>query len=341
MLPPRSKRYAGADAPIPRLRLIHPAQLGIAVVLLAILFALIFPRRSLLEALHRQEHFDDLTLAYIDNLKRVNTGDDDLTLLLTRARLDRMSHAEVEAALQPILEGRDERLRVLAQRTLAAASLREMGRLLGDYHGEAPVFAQLQDYHERIRAWGDLDSRAKADSLWIETLLRTPAERLRTDAALRAQIAAQVDERAQAQQAISDRLTLASLAMHAGLETEANHLLSSVGNDVLRAELPLAAEKALGQGHYETAGRLYLMAREHAVTVAEARERFRQGIGAFMAGGLHAAALQAAERHLGDLGDDIDTLRFLTRTALAAGDPRRAADYARRLVFLPAGRGAR
>lgn len=311
------------------------------MVLLVLLFALIFPRRALLEALHQQERFDDLTLAYIDNLKRVNTGDDDLTLLLTRARLVHMTYVEVEATLQPILAGRDERLRVLAQRTLAAASLREMGRLLEDYHGEAPVFTHLQDHHARIRAWGEPKSLAEARSLWIETLLRTPGERLRTHAALRAQIAALVDEHAQAQQAISDRLTLASLALHAGLETEANHLLSSVGNDVLRAELPLAAEKALGLGHYETAGRLYLMARERAVTVAEARERFRQGIGAFMAGGLHAAALQAAERHLGDLENDIDTLRFLTRTALAAGDPRRAADYARRLVFVPAGKGAR
>lgn len=337
MLPPRSKRFAGADAPIPRLRLMSPWQLGIAVALLAILFALIFPRRSLLDALHQQEHFDDLTLAYIDNLRRVNTGDDDLTVLVTRARLEQMSYGEVEAALQPIIEGGDERLRTLAGRTLTAANLSEMARLLAAYHGEGSGLARLQHHYDRIRAIGDARSIVEAETLWIETLLRTPSQRLRADTGLQSQVRELLGRHERNEAAAPDRLALAALALHAGWEREATHLLVGIDD----AAILIAAEKVLGLGHYDTAGQLYLLARERASTVAEARERFRQGIGAFMAGGLHAAAMQAAERHLGDLADDVDTLRLLTRTALAAGDPQRAADYARRLIFLPSGRRAR
>ena len=44
-------------------------------------------------------------------------------------------------------------------------------------------------------------------------------------------------------------------------------------------------------------------------------------------------AMLAADQHIGDLEDDTETLRYLTRAALAAGDPAKAAYYARRLVF--------
>lgn len=339
MLPPRSKRIAGSAEPVPRLRLVTTWQLGVSVLLLIMLFALIFPRRSLLEALHQQEHFDDLTLAYIDNLKRVSSTDPDLTLLVTRARLDQLSHAQVESTLRPLIKGGDERLRNLAGHTLATASLREMGRLLAEYHGEDAVLARLRDLHLRIRILGDARSREAARPLWLETLLRTPGPRLRAETALQAQVQELLTAYDPDGLALSDRMTLASLALHAGRDTDAERMLAGVADEALRSALPGAARKALAQGHYDTAARLYLLARERATTLAEARELFRQGIAALMAGELHAAAMQAAERHLGNLGNDVATLRFLTRTALAAGDPRRAAEYARRLVFLPAEKG--
>ena len=62
------------------------------------------------------------------------------------------------------------------------------------------------------------------------------------------------------------------------------------------------------------------------------------GIGALMASSEFKQAMLAADQYIGDLDTDIETLRYLTRTALAAGDPAKAAYYARRLVFqrLPA-----
>jgi hypothetical protein len=52
-----------------------------------------------------------------------------------------------------------------------------------------------------------------------------------------------------------------------------------------------------------------------------------------MAASLFKQAMEEARLRLGDLADDPQTLRFLSRTAMAAGDPVAAADYARRLVF--------
>ena len=342
MLPSRSKRFASADGRIERLHLVSPWQLGLVVLLLILLFALIFPRRSLLDELHRQERYDDLTLAYIDNLRRVDTGDDDLTILMTRARLDRIDYATIEASLQPIAEGKDARLRTLAMRVLAVASLREMRRILTDFHGEEAVFNVLRQHYNRIRSAGDERALLEALPLWIETLLRTPLRRLRELPALQAQVAELLASNASRKSPeLSDSLKLASLALHVGMHEEANRLLAATDPAVLREQLPDEAEKALGYGQHDTAGMLYLLARAHAVTRDEARERFRQGIDALMAGGLHAQAMASVDRHLGDLAQDSATLRYLTKVALAAGDPARAAGYARRLVFRPNGEAKR
>jgi hypothetical protein len=49
--------------------------------------------------------------------------------------------------------------------------------------------------------------------------------------------------------------------------------------------------------------------------------------------------MQAAIQHLGDLEEDLATLRFLSRTAIAAGEPAQAAHFARKLVFTAGGGG--
>lgn len=98
------------------------------------------------------------------------------------------------------------------------------------------------------------------------------------------------------------------------------------------------ANEALGHGKYGVAAEYYLMARDQVETPEEARRLFQKGIDALMAGSRFSRALDAAELHLGNLAHDPATLRYMARTAQAAGDPVRAAEYARRLVFqIPAG----
>lgn len=90
---------------------------------------------------------------------------------------------------------------------------------------------------------------------------------------------------------------------------------------------------ALGNGQHAAAATYYFMAREQAASVDESRRLFQRGVSTLMAASLFQQAMEEARLRLGDLADDPQTLRFLSRTALAAGDPVAAADYARRLVF--------
>lgn len=92
-------------------------------------------------------------------------------------------------------------------------------------------------------------------------------------------------------------------------------------------------QQALGQGDYSLAAEYFLMARDQARDRDDARRLFRKGVGAQMAASRFMQAMHDAEVHLGNLADDPATLRYLARAAQAAGDPMRAADYARRLVF--------
>lgn len=91
--------------------------------------------------------------------------------------------------------------------------------------------------------------------------------------------------------------------------------------------------EALAQADYSLAAQYFLMAREQVKELDQARVLFKDGIDALMAASKFNEAMLAAEQHLGNLGNDAATQRYLARTALAAGQPVQAARYARRLVF--------
>ena len=93
------------------------------------------------------------------------------------------------------------------------------------------------------------------------------------------------------------------------------------------------ARESLGLGDYASAAHYFFIARDEAKNTEDARRLFMAGIGALMASSEFKQAMLAADQHIGDLDRDIETLRYLTRAALAAGDPARAAHYARQLVF--------
>jgi hypothetical protein len=101
-----------------------------------------------------------------------------------------------------------------------------------------------------------------------------------------------------------------------------------------------AVRHELGHGHYRAAAELYLIARTHATTLAERRQRFRLAIDTLLEGALTQEALLAAEQRLGDLSSDEPTLRYLARVAVAADERGRphAKRYYRMLVDLLPGR---
>lgn len=109
--------------------------------------------------------------------------------------------------------------------------------------------------------------------------------------------------------------------------------LKRIGSGQSPEVLVRYAREALGAGRHGLAAEYFLLARQQVKDRDAARALFKEGIGALMAASRFQQAMQAADRNLGDLAEDQPTLRFMMRSALAAGDPKRAAYYARRLVL--------
>ena len=103
--------------------------------------------------------------------------------------------------------------------------------------------------------------------------------------------------------------------------------------DVMADELAHYGDLALGRGQHPLAAKYYFMARDKAESLSDARRFFQMGVKTLMAASQYVQALEMAKLKMGDLANDQQTLRFLSRTALAAGDPMAAAGYARKLVF--------
>lgn len=100
------------------------------------------------------------------------------------------------------------------------------------------------------------------------------------------------------------------------------------------AWLAEAARQALGDGDYIESARLYFAAKKRATELDDQREYFLKGLATLRSGNLLREALTAADAEAGNLRNDEETLVYLTRLALAAGDPKRAQDYVKRLLHL-------
>ena len=94
------------------------------------------------------------------------------------------------------------------------------------------------------------------------------------------------------------------------------------------------AEIALGVGEYRAAAAANFAAQASAKSLDEQRRYFIAGLKALQSGNLLDDAMTEAQRRVGPLIDDTETLRFLTRLALACNRPDLADQYARRLLHL-------
>lgn len=126
----------------------------------------------------------------------------------------------------------------------------------------------------------------------------------------------------------------ARLAYQLGLMELGERLLARAGEKLDAAELERLGFEALGRQEYALASHYFLLAMERSRDRVAMRRHFQQAVGAHMAAGNPRAALATAEQHLGRLQGDLPTIRYLVKVALAAGEPARAAHYARQLVFV-------
>lgn len=125
----------------------------------------------------------------------------------------------------------------------------------------------------------------------------------------------------------------ASLAFRFDLPEQGERMLRSLRNTLTPAALETLGRQAQARQEYRLASRLFLLAQSASTDLAQSRRRFQLGLDALLAGGFHALALQTAQEHVGALINDLATLRYLVRLALACGQPERAAYYARLLVY--------
>lgn len=212
----------------------------------------------------------------------------------------------------------------------------DVALLLARSQGKTRDIRSLEPTLLRATEQGTLRQRQEAYSLLFESYSRdlslpaTETERLRLTRSLSALL----------KKASKDDLptetvhAFAIKSFELGLAQTGLDLLGKLNLLQPLQELEALGDQALGAGRYEGAASYFLLARDRAQSIEEARRLFRKGIEAYMAASLFKLAMQAAVHHLGDLETDLPTLRFLSREAMAAGDPVRAAGFARSLVFI-------
>lgn len=109
-------------------------------------------------------------------------------------------------------------------------------------------------------------------------------------------------------------------------------LSGNQGQAAIARRMAAQGREALGLGQYQLASGFYRLARAQASNRQEARQWFHDSVAALMASQSYSQAMQVAAEDMQDLNDDAQTLRYLTRAALAAGEPQQAAHYARLLL---------
>ena len=182
----------------------------------------------------------------------------------------------------------------------------------GDMRQRTQAWLMLSDaYEAALAAHPNAIERARLTAQWTDMLQKASKEQLTEPLARR----------------------FASAAFQLSVPNLGVTFLESIKDGNAFKTLEQYAQEALGEGEYGLASEYFLIARDRASNLDDARRLLQQGIGTLMAGGQFTQAMRAADRHLGNLSDDTTTLRYLARTAQAAGEPAQAARYARRLVF--------
>ena len=247
----------------------------------------------------------------------------ELTEKITHTRLgDPVTVSYLTALLRT--EPKNFELRVLlAEHKLFLGELEDVPTLL------EPVLQQTQSEWNVKAQLLELDYLAKL----IETVKDNPTELARLSALRRSKLQALM--RQQLSKPDMEYLALQAMILQEyGWATELYRAIAKA-NPLLGADWYAAvAARMIAVGQYELASEFYFMARHHAVLRNEQKRYFFLGMGALMSNSMFSEAMWAADMHLGNLSDDLETLYFLAKTALAANDTVRAQRYAKSLLHL-------
>jgi len=262
--------------------------------LIVVALVLIYPQQNLIQRVVKAPE-SELSSAYVTNLLRTDPDNPKLRLLLATQALDHGNFADLRHTLQPALDADDPALRREALWLLWQSGVREFQQL--------PAQNTAQPQAIRAKLFRQLAELAKED--W-------PNER---------------------------KVAIAGQAFNFGA--------SAIGVGVYRqlAEKSRTAKEAadwyaqggaaaLSYARYRPSAELYLQARQKAADPGQARTYYLAALRTLQSGNLLAEALSTAEREIGPLADDHDTLFFVTQLARAAGRPDIADRYVRKLLRL-------
>ncbi len=362
----RSKYAALSNGKLPRLPLATGQELGLIAIALTVLLTLIFTSRNQFEQLLEQSTPDALSIAYLESLLHSEEDNLDLRLLLARARAEYVDYRDIEALLEPVnREGTPEQRRKAIQvqlraliaayysgrRSLSSPDLDVLLHSLASENSSADELAFLADSALSLGrsdlAW-ELYLRLAREKpgeyrkLITPATIHTLATTYRSDRSAFSppDIDVLLNTLVAEKNPAADLSTMADSALLIGRTDLAREFYQRIAKEEpkkYRDWVEPAAMRSLGMGHYRLAADLYFLAREGA-EIIDARRLYARGVGALMASSRFTEAMDEAKRHLGDLADDAETLRFLIRTARAANNNPLAAEYARHLLGADASR---
>ncbi|WP_311221760.1 MULTISPECIES: tetratricopeptide repeat protein [unclassified Acidovorax] len=268
------------------------------IALLALLvggaLVLLYPRQDLERRLSDTTD-TALSVSYLNNLLRSDPDNPRLRLLLAQRQIAQGDVLDARATLQPALESSNEELRRDALWALWELSYAE----------------------------------------WVRTPETDPVRR----EAMRGQLRAQLQSLAAQTWSTDRQIQLARLAAQfnePAVGIELNRRLAQAEPDPRKAAqlYERAAKEALAQSDYIGCAELYMLARNITPDAQQAKAYFQTGVRALQSGNQPLAALQLAQRELGSLADDRETLLMLTNLARAAGRPDVADRFVRKLLRL-------
>ena len=255
---------------------------------------LLYPRQDLERRL--AETTDSaLSIAYLNNLLRSDPENPQLRLLLAQRQIAQGDIFDARATLQPALDSPDPQLHRDALWALWQLSYTEWVRTPETEAVRRE--AMREELRQQLRAL---------------TLEQWPAERQ----VQLARLAAQLNEPA------------VGIAL--------NRKLAEAEPDPRKAAAlyERAAVEALAQSDYVACAELYMLARKTTPDADQARKYYSAGVAALQSGNQPLAALELAERELGNLSNDRQILFMLTNLARAAGRPDAADRFVRKLLQL-------
>lgn len=342
-----------------------PALLGV-VALVIVLLVMVFPREALIRhmtAPGTAESNDELAAKYGAGVLRTVPGHERLRAAVAERQVDIGDLPRARATLAPLRASADASVRRDAGRREHAILTEMLASGSVDSPAARQVLADLRTLLDQLAAeiW-PLEqtlsfAREAAARGWSETAgrfyRRAAAPRFELAPAVVAEIVDHHIGRGDYRTGADIHFALANRARNPA-ERRAHYLAAlavleaanrpgeavTVGRaqleDLLDDEIARAAlvRLAVAAGDADTAAELHFSAQKRGPSLAARRERFLAGVTVLQSANRLADALAAADRNVGDLADDEETLLALTRLAVSANDPARAQTYARRLLRL-------